>query len=316
MTMLRFKRAPGRVLSKAVLPCVSLIIAAAAMPASAATLLDEDFESYNVGDFPTTITGQTFGDLNIKADTTSLAPNTNQIGRLTDDSGSSLLYRTASGGMDVQGEAFLYSSFDFNWDNDLHAGGPTVRLGFSNNGNVGQVPLFGLKISGQWDDQNMDTNVDPGELVVTVAPGTDGTWNTTSYQGIFEGLTRYENHHVEIFANQADSNPPLSYIGPDNNSYDIYKNSFDVWVDGVRGGGRDTNGVNDDMNYRMKGENNGGDNTEVGILNPRLGIGTVNVADASFSVEIDNLIVSTVPEPATLILFGLSAITLLAQRRR
>ena len=289
------------------LPCAALFVVGTAV--SAATFFEEDFESKVSREFngatnddqPTTLTGTFYHDLGLSVAPSSLNA-ANQVGKITDDSGSNLLYRSTNDPnpsdvnsfdrLDFQGESSFYASFNFNLNND-RINGETTRVVFSGNGNANQDPLLGVGINGYWEDLNNDTVEDPEERLVSIGMATGGSWSSP-YAAKFEGLTRYENHQVEIFANQHDTDI-LGYTGPDGQSYDLYKNTYDVWVDGVRGGGRDPNSGNvDDENYRMRGENNPNDNTEVGdSINLALGIGTVNASNPAFSIELDDILVSS-----------------------
>lgn len=306
--------------------CGTALIALAGAQANAANYFTEDFESYTdtgveVADIPTSFTVMTggFSDLNFHVEDSSLGGSSasvlgTKVLRATDASSSSLSYRT-NNAIAFAGATSFYTRFDFAVDNNL-SNDQTYRVRFnagSTNSSVGGGSLLGVSIFAGFNDANGNTVVDPGELIVNVGAESDFNTTTGAYKSVVAGLSRGEKHTVQIYANQHDTTS-ITYQGPNGMTYTLEKNLYDVWVDGVKGPGRDpASSSADDDSYRFRGENNAS-NAEVGdSTDLYLFLQNVNTGNSN-NVDFDNFVVSDIPEPASLGLLGLGALML--RRRR
>ncbi len=115
-------------------------------------------------------------------------------------------------------------------------------------------------------------------------------------------------HTVAIYANDYDTQQvKYTILGTD---YTVNGNSADVWIDGAL--------VGQGMSFYLGMTNDLGGVLNVGNTTNNLGrIGFVSSSSAIGSdFQLDNLVVNEIPEPATMGMLLLGAVTVLAVRRR
>ena len=216
------------------------------------------------------------------------------------------------------------------YDNTADTNGVAgVQYNFVSGTNT-QESAVGVKF--QYTQRSTQTAIGAGNLVVSLGEYGSGKTGMAEVQfgalgkvrSVFGGSTSNmvndqafatgTVHTVEFFANDFDSST-VNYTQNGTN-YSLNANSYTIWIDGVNYGGTAGNFMNIIMG--VDGGTNGGPTT---VANTEWNFGKVailsNGAQGGDDYDFGNIVVTAlIPEPATMGMLLLGAVTVLAIRRR